>query len=112
MLNMAALPRDSADLDISYGIYTIERLPKGSKRTPKWDLHSTAKDRETAETHAKILAAQPYFDQIEVQEFRICPETKDRTVQKIRSYSRQSPRWIFSTLIVLSFLVIFFLMYY
>lgn len=76
--------------DISYGIYTIERLPKGSRRTPKWDLHSTAKDRQTAENHAKILAAQPYFDHIEVQEFRVCPQTKDRIVKKVKSYSRKS----------------------
>jgi poly-beta-hydroxyalkanoate depolymerase len=53
---------------ISYGIYTIERLPKKTRRTPKWDLHSTAKDRTTAEIHAKTLAAQPYFDCIEIQE--------------------------------------------
>jgi len=94
MLNMAALPQHNTGLDISYAIYTIERLPKGSKRTPKWDLHSTAKDRETAESHAKTLAAQPYFDYIEVQEFRVCPTTKERTVQKIKSYSRKSSRWI------------------
>ena len=77
--------------DISYGIYTIERLPKGSRRTPKWDLHSVAQDKSTAETHAKTLAAQPYFDHIEIQEFRVCPQTAERTVQKIRSYSRHSP---------------------
>jgi hypothetical protein len=78
--------------DISYGIYTIERLPKGARRTPKWDLHSTAKDRDTAERHAKTLAAQPYFDHIEVQEFRVCPQTKDRIVKKVKSYSRKSSR--------------------
>lgn len=83
---------DTSDIDISYGIYTIERLPKGSHRTPKWDLHSTARDRSTAETHAKTLAAQPYFDHIEVQEFRTCPKTKHRSVQKIRSYSRKSSK--------------------
>jgi len=76
--------------DISYGIYTIERLPKGSRRTPKWDLHSIAQDKSTAETHAKTLAAQPYFDHIEIQEFRVCPNTDERTVQKIRTYSRRT----------------------
>ena len=81
--------------EITYGIYTIERLPKGSRRTPKWDLHSVARDRETAETHAKTLSAQPYYDHIEVQEFRICPDTKKRTVSKIRSYSRKSSKlWV------------------
>lgn len=76
--------------EISYGIYTIERLPKGSRRTPRWDLHSIAKDRSTAENHAKTLAAQPYFDHIEIQEFRVCHDTHRRTVNKIKSYSRQS----------------------
>lgn len=76
--------------EISYGIYTIERLPKGSRRTPKWDLHSITPDKATAESHAKTLAEQPYFDHIEVQEFRTCPETKKRDVQKIRCYSRHS----------------------
>jgi hypothetical protein len=83
--------------DISYGIYTIERLPKGSRRTPKWDLHSVAQDKSTAETHAKTLAAQPYFDHIEIQEFRVCPKTAERTVQKIRSYSRHSSIGTFLT---------------
>jgi recombinational DNA repair protein RecR len=82
--------------EISYAIYTIERLPKGSRRTPKWDLHSTANDRETAMTHAKILSAQTYFDHVEVQEFRVCPDTQERKVAKICSYSRKSKRlwWI------------------
>lgn len=87
-----ALTRYS-EADISYGIYTIERLPKGSRRTPKWDLHSVAKDRSTAENHAKTLSAQPYYDHIEVQEFRVCPETKKRTVSKVRTYSRKSSSW-------------------
>jgi hypothetical protein len=108
---MAALPQESANLDISYGIYTIERLPKGSKRTPKWDLHSTAKDRATAESHAKTLAAQPYFDHIEVQEFRVCPVTKERKVHKIKSYSRKSSQWttyaiIAGVLVLVVFLLI------
>ena len=81
--------------EISYGIYTIERLPKGSRRTPKWDLHSVAQDKATAETHAKTLSNQPYYDHIEVQEFVTCPETKKRTVSKIRSYSRKSSKiWV------------------
>ena len=84
-----------AEPEISYGIYTIERLPKGSRRTPKWDLHSVAKDKVTAETHAKTLSNQPYYDHIEVQEFKTCPETKKRTVSKIRSYSRKSSKlWV------------------
>ena len=82
-------------VDISYGIYTIERLPKGSRRTPKWDLHSVAQDRATAENHAKTLSAQPYYDHIEVQEFRTCPTTKKRSVSKVRTYSRKpSGIWI------------------
>ena len=80
----------TAPLEISYGIYTIERLPKGSKRTPKWDLHSIAQDRSMAESHAKTLAAQPYFDHIEIQEFRVCSETRSRSANKIRTYSRHS----------------------
>ena len=88
--------------DISYGIYTIERLPKGSRRTPKWDLHSIAKDKATAETHAKTLAAQPYFDHIEIQEFRVCPDTAERTVQKIRSYSRKTSLGTIITMISLA----------
>ena len=92
----------SMEPEISYGIYTIERLPKGSRRTPKWDLHSIAQDRATAETHAKTLSAQPYYDHIEVQEFRVCPDTKKRTVAKIRSYSRKSSKiWMGVTLVVI-----------
>ena len=87
---MTALNPQNSTLDISYGIYTIERLPKGSRRTPKWDLHSIAQDRETAEIQAKTLSAQPYFDHIEIQEFRIDRETKKRIVNKIKSYSRHS----------------------
>jgi hypothetical protein len=95
-----AMGNKSTDFEITYGIYTIERLPKGSRRSPKWDLHSTAQDRLTAENHAKILSAQPYFDHIEVQEFRVCPKTKDRKVIKIRSYSRQSSKiWTIGLLI-------------
>jgi len=97
-----AMPQNQNNLDISYGIYTIERLPKGSKRSPKWDLHSTAKDKTTAESHAKTLSAQPYFDHIEVQEFRVCPDTKERTVQKIKSYSRKSSWNLF---IAVSFII-------
>lgn len=105
MISMA-LRNDEKSVEITYGIYTIERLPKGSRRTPKWDLHSTAQDRATAENHAKILAAQPYFDHIEVQEFRVCPETKDRTVSKIRSYSRQSSRlWLIGTIVFIMAIV-------
>ncbi len=107
-MSIMALPQDHANLDISYGIYTIERLPKGSKRTPKWDLHSIAKDRATAESHAKTLSAQPYFNHIEVQEFRVCPETKERTVQKIKSYSRKSPQnIIIGVCIVLAMVALF-----
>lgn len=96
--------------DISYGIYTIERLPKGSKRTPKWDLHSTAKDKAKAEEYAKTLAAQPYFDHIEIQEFKICPETKQRSVNKIKSYSRKSSVMKFvAGVSVLVLAVLFFL---
>lgn len=100
MQNMA-LPRDHApsQTTISYAIYTIERLPKGSKRTPKWDLHSTANDRATAENHARTLAAQPYFDYIEVQEFKIDPQTQERRVSKIKSYSRKSlSRYVYTGL--------------
>ena len=83
----------------SYGIYTIERLPKGSRRTPKWDLHSTAKDRKTAEDHAKTLAEQLYFDHVEVQEFKTCPKTQKRVVSKIKSYSRRrTKKWLFACL--------------
>lgn len=95
MATMAMTHENHKSFDISYGIYTIERLPKGSKRSPRWDLHSTAKDRNTAENHAKTLSAQPYFDHIEVQEFRVCPETKERTVQKIKSYSRKTSKGFF-----------------
>ena len=104
MLQMALSNTGEHTLEKSYGIYTIERLPKGSRRTPKWDLHSIAKDRTTAENHAKTLSDQPYFDHIEVQEFRTCPETKQRTVHKIKSYSRKSSRLSFliltSTLLI------------
>lgn len=92
MRQMVLNGNTTTDFEVSYGIYTIERLPKGSRRQPKWDLHSMAKDRITAENHAKILAAQPYFDHIEVQEFRVCPKTKDRSALKIKSYSRQSSK--------------------
>ena len=100
---------DGEKPEVTYGIYTIERLPKGAKRTPKWDLHSTAQDRMTAEVHAKTLAAQPYFDYIEVQEFKTCPETKTRTVNKIRSYSRKSSKvWMISALIAVGLIIAFF----
>lgn len=87
-----AMTSMTAETDISYGIYTIERLPKGSRKSPRWDLHSVAQDRSTAENHAKTLFAQPYYDHIEVQEFRVCPETKKRSVSKIKSYSRKSSK--------------------
>lgn len=98
------------DPEISYGIYTIERLPKGSRKTPRWDLHSVAQDRATAESHAKTLFAQPYYDHIEVQEFRVCPETNKRSVSKIRSYSRKSSKWwvgvtIAALLVILALIV-------
>lgn len=97
----------SSNLDISYGIYTIERLPKGSKRAPKWDLHSIAKDKETAESHAKTLSAQPYYTYIEVQEFRTCPSTKNRSVQKIKHFSRlPSQKWIAFGCGILSILIL------
>jgi hypothetical protein len=89
-------------MEISYGIYTVERLPKGLKRSPKWDLHSTAKDKKTAEDHAKILAAQPYFDIVEVQEFRTCPNTQKRTAHKIKRYKRQSKKCISFTAVALA----------
>lgn len=92
---MTALNTQNPIFDISYGIYTVERLPKGSRRTAKWDLHSVAKDRVTAEMQAKTLSAQPYFDHIEVQEFRVDTETKKRIVNKIRSYSRHSSFYSF-----------------
>jgi hypothetical protein len=95
-----ALQKNEKNIEISYGIYTIERLPKGSRRTPKWDLHSIAKTRDIAETHAKTLSAQPYFDHIEIQEFKTCQDTHERTVQKIRSYSRKSSKlWVAGILI-------------
>jgi len=96
-----ALSNNHDNFEISYGIYTVERLPKGSKRTPKWDLHSTTQDRKTAESHAKTLAAQPYFDQVQVQLFKTCLATQERDVQKIRSYSRQSPQYILAIVLVI-----------
>lgn len=86
-----ALSKHDRTYEISYGIYTVERLPKGSKRMPKWDLHSTTHDRDIAENHAKTLAAQPYFDKVQLQQFKTCLETQERHVQKLRSYSRKSP---------------------
>ena len=83
-----SMPKNE-NFEISYGIYTIERLPKGSNRKPKWDLHSSAPDQNTAKDHAKILAEQPYYDHVEVQEFKICKETNQRTVQKVKTYSRK-----------------------
>ena len=103
MLSMA-LPKEVKDYDISYGIYTIERLPKDSKRTPKWDLHSTTSDKKTAESHAKTLAAQPYFDQIEVQEFKTCLQTQKRSAQKIKSYSRKPSRWTIACAVIVTFI--------
>lgn len=98
--------------EISYGIYTIERLPKGSRRTPKWDLHSVAQDRMTAENHAKTLSAQPYYDHIEVQEFRVCPETHKRTVSKIKSYSRKSSKlWVGLAVAVVSLFILLMAVY-
>ena len=111
MLNMALSQEkiksaSATASDISYGIYTVERLPKGSRRTPKWDLHSTAKDRKTAEDHAKILSAQPYFDYIEVKEFRVCPKTNDRIVQKIKSYSRKTSKlWGIGAIVIIALLI-------
>ena len=100
---------ENGKVDISYGIYTVERLPKGSKRTPKWDLHSMAQDRETAEIHAKTLSAQPYFDHVEVKEFRTDPATRERMVRQIRSYSRVNPaRWIYTIGIVTMILLFIF----
>ena len=97
----------SNNLDISYGIYTIERLPKGSKRAPKWDLHSIAKDKETAESHARTLSVQPYYNYIEVQEFRTCPHTKSRSVHKIKHFSRSyAQKWIAIGCGILSILII------
>lgn len=104
-----AITQDHDKMDISYGIYTIERLPKGSKRSPKWDLHSTAKDRATAESHAKTLSAQPYFDHIEVQEFRVCAQTKERTVHKIKSYTRKSPTGFFIVLAIFALVSVLFI---
>lgn len=87
-MSEAAL-HDISGFKISYGIYTVERTPRGAKRRAKWDLHSVAEDRKTAESHARSLAAQPYFNHIEVQEFRVCPVTKKRSVRMIGSYSRR-----------------------
>jgi poly-beta-hydroxyalkanoate depolymerase len=102
-----ALSNQSTNFEISYGIYTIERLPKGSKRTPKWDLHSTTSDRKTAESHAKTLAAQPYFDQVQLQLFKTCLETQERQVHKIKSYSRQSSKmWMIGIVIILAALAL------
>jgi hypothetical protein len=109
MATMAMTHENHKSFDISYGIYTIERLPKGSKRSPRWDLHSTAKDRNTAENHAKTLSAQPYFDRIEVQEFRICAQTKERSVQKIKSYSRKSQATFFIIVGIFALIAILFL---
>ncbi len=93
------MPKNAKNIEISYAIYTIERLPKGSRRTPKWDLHSMAKTRDMAETHAKTLSAQPYFDHVEIQEFKTCLDTHTRTVQKIRSYSRKPSKiWMVGVL--------------
>lgn len=104
-MNMAL--QNTSQIDISYGIYTIERLPKGSRRTPKWDLHSISQDRATAENHAETLAAQPYFDHIEVKEFKILPDTNERLVTKIRSYSRNSSKiWIFVGVIIIALLLL------
>ena len=109
MLSMA-LQNDKDQIEVTYGIYTIERLPKGSRRTPKWDSHSTAIDKATAEIHAKTLAAQPYFNHVEVQEFRICPITHDRSVTKIRSYSRTSSKlWGFLIIASVAILTAFVL---
>ena len=82
-MSHTALPMTS-DFKISYGIYTA-----------KWDLHSMAEDRKTAEDHAKSLAAQPYFDHIEVQEFRTCAQTKKRSVRMVKYYSRKSSLTIY-----------------
>jgi len=82
----------TSDFKISYGIYTVERMPRGAKRRARWDLHSIAEDRKTAEDHARSLAAQPCFDHIEVQEFMTCQRTQKRSARMIKSYSRQSSR--------------------
>ncbi len=96
MVSMAMASTQQTDkaVEITYGIYTVERLPRGVKRSPKWDLHSIAKTKKMAEDHAKILSAQPYFDVIEVQEFHTCPQTQKRTAFKIKRYSRKSPLWV------------------
>ena len=108
---MTSYKNDTATFDISYGIYTVERLPRGLKRSPKWDLHSTAKDKKTAEDYAKILSAQPYFDIIEVQEFRTCPQSHKRTAHRVKRYKRQSNRliWVGVTLFFLAITLITFL---
>lgn len=106
---MASSHQDDRAVEISYGIYTVERLPRGVKRSPKWDLHSTAKDKKTAEDHAKILSAQPYFDIIEVQEFRTCPTTQKRMAYKIKRYSRKSTQWMGYALIAIALAITLFL---
>jgi len=101
-----ALSKHDLTYEVSYGIYTVERLPKGSKRMPKWDLHSTTPDRAIAESHAKTLAAQPYFDKIQLQQFKTCVETQERQVHKIRSYSRKSPFYSLILVVIVALLLV------
>lgn len=107
-MSQTALPMTS-DFKISYGIYTVERTPRGAKRRAKWDLHSMAEDRKTAEDHAKSLAAQPYFDHIEVQEFRICARTRQRSVRMVKTYSRKTSLMTYISMIAAVMAVIGFI---
>ncbi len=80
---------DPAD-KTGYAIYTFERDLAGL--SPKWDLHATAENQDSAILHARMLALQPQFVKVQVQKIAQDPKTGEKTSKTIKIFQKSTAR--------------------
>jgi hypothetical protein len=60
-----------------------------------WDLHAQVECRESCLLHAKMLALNPSYDKIQVEQIDLCENSGRKKARTIKTFQRKAfkPKW-------------------
>jgi hypothetical protein len=80
-----------------FQIYTYGKRKGESENSPllSWDLHAQVECRESCLLHAKMLALNPQFEKIQVEQLIYCENTGAKKSRTIKIFERKAalPKW-------------------
>lgn len=80
-----------------FQIYTYGKRKGESEASPllSWDLHAQVECRESCILHAKMLALNPHFEKIQVEQLSFCESSGKKKSRTIKVFERKAalPKW-------------------